>query len=337
MSPRLGFLRCAPALLGAFSLSLLAASCREKDGVADWGQKDAPPSAELPTFTAPPKGKSTQEQGAAQVRFVSYNLQNWLRQDRQVDGRMAKGAPKPMKEREAIVRLLVEARPDVLGVSEIGTADDVRDLQRMLERAGHPMAHFHLNHGVDPIRGLALLSRYPLGATVRRDSLNYRSKGREYGMQRGILDATVATPAGEFRFLGVHLKSKRETDEGDQADMRLNEAHLLRREIDAILRGNPQARLVLYGDLNDSRQSPVVRTVHGRGKNPESLLMVALKDSRGEYWTHHWAFQDIYSRIDYVMVSQALRGEVVWDRCAILDGADVARASDHRPLLVVLR
>jgi endonuclease/exonuclease/phosphatase family metal-dependent hydrolase len=156
-------------------------------------------------------------------------------------------------------------------------------------------------------------------------------------MQRGILDATVATPAGDFRFLGVHLKSKRETDDGNQADMRLNEAHLLRREIDAILRDDPQARLVVYGDLNDSRQSPAVRTVHGRGKSPESLMMIALKDSRGHYWTHHWEFQDIYSRIDYVMVSQALRGEVVWDRCAILDGDGVAAASDHRPLLVIFR
>jgi len=337
MSLRAIFSRRAPALLGAFSLPLLASACREKDRVADWAEKDSPPPVVLAASTARPEAKTVPDQGAAQVRFVSYNLQNWLTQDREVDGRLAKGAPKPLKEREAIVRLLAEARPDLLGVSEIGTADDVRDLQRLLERAGHPMEHFHLNHGVDPIRGLALLSRYPIGATVRRDSLNYRSQGREHGMQRGILDATVATPAGEFRFLGVHLKSKRETDEGDQGDMRLNEAHLLRREIDAILRGNPQARLVVYGDLNDSRQSPVVRTVHGRGKHREALMMIALKDSRGHYWTHHWAFQDIYSRIDYVMVSQALRGEVVWDRCAILDGAEVARASDHRPLLVVFR
>lgn len=336
MSSRASFRHRAPALLGALGLVLWAGSCRQKDRVADWSEPNPPAAVVPPVSPVPPKA-AVREEGVPQVRFVSYNLENWLTLDREIGGRMAKSAPKPMKEREAIVRVLADARPDLLGVSEIGSADDVRDLQRLLERAGHPMAHFHLNHGVDPTRGLALLSRYPIGTTVRRDSLTYRSQGREHGMQRGILDATVATPAGEFRFLGVHLKSKRETDEGDQADMRLNEAHLLRREIDAILRDNPQARLVVYGDLNDSRQSPVVRTVHGRGKHREALMMIALKDSRGHYWTHHWAFQDIYSRIDYVMVSQALRGEVVWDRCAILDGEDVARASDHRPLLVVLR
>lgn len=336
MSLRAQLPRHAPALLGAFLLALIAVSCREKDRVADWAG-DSPVAAAVQVAAKSPKPAKRPAEGAPLLRFISYNVENWLTMDRQVDGRTVKGAPKPLKERQAISRLLAEARPDLLGISEIGTSDDVRDLQRLLEKAGHPMPHFHLNHGVDPTRGLALLSRHPIGETVRREALSYRSQGREYGMQRGILDATVATPAGDFRFLGVHLKSKRETEDGDQAEMRLNEAHLLRREIDAILRDDPQARLVVYGDLNDSRQSPTVRTVHGRGKNPESLMMIALKDSRGHYWTHHWEFQDIYSRIDYVMVSQALRGEVVWDRCAILDAEGVDGASDHRPLLVIFR
>jgi endonuclease/exonuclease/phosphatase family metal-dependent hydrolase len=328
--------RPAPALLGAFLLPLLAISCREKDRVADWAG-NSPAVAAVQVATTAPKAAKTPAREASLVRFVSYNVENWLTMDRQVDGKSVKGAPKPLKERQAIARLLAEARPDLLGISEIGAAEDLRDLQRFLEKAGHPMPHAHLHHGVDPTRGLAFLSRHPIVKTVRRETLTYRSQGREHGMQRGILDATVATPAGEFRFLGVHLKSKRETEDGDQADMRLHEAHLLRREIDAILRDDPRARLVVYGDLNDSRQSPAVRTIHGRGKNPESLMMIALKDSRGHYWTHHWEFQDIYSRIDYVMVSQALRGEVVWDRCAILDGEGVAGASDHRPLLVIFR
>jgi endonuclease/exonuclease/phosphatase family metal-dependent hydrolase len=194
-----------------------------------------------------------------------------------------------------------------------------------------------MNRGADPTRSLVLLSRLPVGKTVKRDNLTYSLEGREYAMQRGILDSTVETPAGSFRFLGVHLKSKRETEDGDQEQMRRNEGHLLRREIDAILSEDPDARLVVYGDLNDTRQSSTVRTVHGGGKNPKSLLMIALKDSRGHYWTHHWDFQDIYSRIDYVMVSGALKNSVDWDHCKIIDNDAVAAASDHRPLLVILK
>ena len=335
----------APGLLGAFLLPLALLGCKDKDQTADWAghpKSQAPavavaaaPAAPAPVETAPVVDSDPVAAGS--VRFIAYNVENWLTMDRYVDGKSLKGAPKPEKEKMAIAELLADAKPDILGVSEIGNEEDVKDLQAYLAKVGHPMPHFHLNRGADPTRSLALVSRFPIGKTVVRDYLTYSSKGRDYAMQRGILDASVETPAGAFRFLGVHLKSKRETDDGDQEDMRLNEAHLLRREIDAILSGEPDSRLVVYGDFNDTRQSPTVRTIHGGGKSPKSLVMIALKDSRGHYWTHHWDFQDVYSRIDYVMVSGALKQSIEWDASKVIDNDAVAGASDHRPLLVILK
>jgi endonuclease/exonuclease/phosphatase family metal-dependent hydrolase len=257
--------------------------------------------------------------------------------DRYVDGKQVPGQPKPEKERQAIVGVIASAKPDILGISEIGNETDVKDLQQRLSEVGLPLPHFHLNRGADPTRSLVILSRYPIEKTTTHESLSYRLEGKQHGMQRGILDATIATSAGSFRFLGVHLKSKREVEEGDEEEMRRNEAHLFRREIDSILETDPQARLVVYGDFNDTRQSPTIKTVHNPGKGPRSLNMIALKDSRGHYWTHHWSFQDVYSRIDYVFVSQALRRSVDWDACKIIDSEAVTGASDHRPLLVILK
>jgi endonuclease/exonuclease/phosphatase family metal-dependent hydrolase len=257
--------------------------------------------------------------------------------ERYVDGRLQPGRPKPEKERQALATLLARETPDILGVSEVGTEEDVKDLQGYLERAGHSMPHFHLNRGVDPTRSLAILSRFPIGRTVARENLTYRSRGREHGMQRGILDATIPTPAGAYRFLGVHLKSKLDTEIGDQDDMRLQEAHLLRREVDSILRDDPQARLVVYGDFNDTRNSPALRSARGPGNSPRSLEMIGFKDSKGESWTHYWESEDVYSRIDYVMVSDALRKSVDRDRCKIVDADALDGASDHRPLLVILK
>ncbi len=339
----------APGLLGAFLLPLALLACKDKDQTADWAghPKSQPPAVVVaaapaaipkpvtPVAAAPVVESEPVAEGS--VRFISYNVENWLTMDRYVDGKSLKGSPKPEKEKLAIAELLADAKPDILGISEIGNESDVKDLQSYLEKAGHPMPHSHLNRGADPTRSLVLISRFPIGKTVVRDDLTYSSKGRDYAMQRGILDATVETPAGAFRFLGLHLKSKRETDDGDQEDMRRNEGHLLRREIDEILSEDPDARLVVYGDLNDTRQSSTIRTIHGGGKNPKSLLMIALKDSRGHYWTHHWDFQDVYSRIDYVLVSGALRNSIDWDHCKIIDNDAVAAASDHRPLLVILK
>lgn len=339
----LSFTMIAPGFLGAFSLALACSGCKDKDRSADWSRQ-APPAAasttsEAPARTAPvatPSDEAPASKGAA-VRFVSYNVQNWLTMDRYQNGKQVPGLPKPEKERRAVVQAIVSSKPDILGVSEIGTEADVKDLQKYLSNAGSPLPHFHLSRGSDPTRSLVILSRYPIGETGRHENLSYRLQGKEYGMQRGILDATVPTPAGSFRFLGVHLKSKREVEDGDEEEMRRNEAHLFRREIDSILNADPQARLVVYGDFNDTRQSPTVKTVHNSGKGPQSLSMIALKDSRGHYWTHHWEFQDVYSRIDYVFVSQALRRSVDWDACKILDNEAVAGASDHRPLLVILK
>lgn len=339
----------APGFLGAFLLPLALMGCKDQDRSDDWAghpKSESPAVAVAAAPAAAPKRVTpvaadpvvdSEPADEGSVRFIAYNVENWLTMDRYVDGKSLKGSPKPEKEKLAIAELLADAKPDILGISEIGNEEDVKDLQAYLAKAGHPMPHFHVNRGADPTRSLVLISRFPIGKTVMRDDLTYSSKGREYAMQRGILDATVETPAGAYRFLGLHLKSKRETEDGDQEDMRRNEGHLLRREIDEILSEDPDARLVVYGDLNDTRQSSTIRTIHGGGKNPKSLLMIALKDSRGHFWTHHWDFQDVYSRIDYVLVSGALRNSIDWDRCKIIDNDAVAGASDHRPLLVILK
>ncbi|MEK7952430.1 endonuclease/exonuclease/phosphatase family protein [Luteolibacter soli] len=346
------FFQIAPGLLGAFFL--LLTGCDKKDQAGDWAGQAPPPPAQAPAKTAAapaPAAPATTPVAATPatpaaevapvtegtVRFVGYNVENWLTMDRYVDGKSLKGAPKPEKERLAVAKVIAEAKPDILGVAEIGHEEDVKDLQAYLEKAGHPMPHSYLNHGVDPTRSLVILSRFPIGKTVVHENLTYRIEGKEYGMQRGILDATIQTPVGAYRFIGLHLKSKRDVTEGDQEEMRLQEAHLLRRELDTILKEDPNARLVVYGDFNDTRNSPAIKAIHGSGKGPETLNMIALKDSKGEYWTQFWDFQDVYSRIDYVMLSSALKKSVEWDNCKIIDSEGVDDASDHRPLFVILK
>lgn len=341
----------APGLLGAFFLSITLSACRDKQQTEDWsGHKQeapaavketspvavAPASAPAKTPQAPPPAPAAAAVDTTSIRFVSYNVENWLTMERFTNGKRAT-SPKPEKERHAVVQALLAAKPDILGVSEIGNEDDVKDFQKHLAEAGMPMPHAHLNRGADDTRSLVILSRFPIGKTVARDNLAYRIQGEEFKMQRGILDATITTPVGPFRFLGVHLKSKREVDEGDQEEMRRSESHLLRREVDAILREDPEARLVVYGDFNDTRNSPTLRTAQGPARSDSALTMIPLRDSRGHLWTHHWDYQDVYSRIDYVMVSPILRDLVDRDHSKILDGEETAGASDHRPLLVILK
>lgn len=356
----------APGISGAvfcLALSVLLPSCDKKSGTPDWdtpgGGKAAETSA-TPLATPQPESKPSAPQAPAEpvaaaepapeskpasndvaatgsLRFISYNVENWLTMDRRVGNENLKNAPKPDSEKRSVVELLVKNHPDVLGLCEIGQATDLADLQQMLKEAGLDLPNSHFTGGADPTRHLAILSKYPITSTAKAEVMEYQLNGQTYGFNRGVMDATIQAKGKAYRFLGVHLKSKRDVEEGDQEQMRINEAHLLRRHVDSILKADSSARLVVYGDFNDTYPSKALRAVTTGSDESFKLKPIYMKDSRGEAWTHHWSNQDVYSRIDFIMVSQALGKEVLYSGCHIIDDPDWYKASDHRPLLAIFK
>jgi endonuclease/exonuclease/phosphatase family metal-dependent hydrolase len=240
----------------------------------------------------------------------------------------------PLKSKDskaAIIELLASGKPDVIGLCEIGSVDDVREIQAMLKAAGADLPYFHHTGGEDRIRHLALISRFPILSTERPD---LRLHGLEQSMQRGILDATLAVGGRAVRFIGLHLKSKRTVPEFEQAEIRIAEAQHVRRYIDGIFAVDHAVALVAYGDFNDTIQSLSTRTICGTYRTAGYLHHVHAKDSRGEAWTYRYAKEDAYSRIDFVTVSAALRKSANRGESRIIDDPGWAAASDHRPVLV---
>lgn len=328
----------APGILGAFLLGL--ASCEKEAPAAQWeGEKvtseAAPPATETPA-TETPATEATATDGET-LRFIAYNVENWLTMDRYIDNQRVNGKPKPESEREAVVTLLARHRPDVIGLCEIGTPEDLTDLQDRLKAAGVDLPHAHHTGGADDTRHLAMLSRHPFASLELHEDLDYELEGRTFGMGRGILDVTVDSPVGEIRFLGAHLKSKREIPEADQEMMRRAEAHLLREQATRILKADPETPLIVYGDMNDTRQSSAVRTLRGPNQGPLKLGMAWLKDDRGETWTHFWSYQDVYSRFDYVFFNNPVTDRALWEECEVIGDDEWAEASDHRALLFIIR
>jgi endonuclease/exonuclease/phosphatase family metal-dependent hydrolase len=147
-----------------------------------------------------------------------------------------------------------------------------------------------------------------------------------------------------FTLIGAHLKSKRTIAEADEADMRLEEAKILREKIDALLTANPNVNLVVLGDFNDTHDSLPVRTIIGRGKKalvdtrpaerngdeqPHSDRRLA---PRGVTWTHFFAKEDIYSRLDYICVSSGMAREWTPAETYVLALPNWGLGSDHRPI-----
>lgn len=270
------------------------------------------------------------------ITVVFYNLRNYLSMERRIDGEIVANAGKPEAEIAALVSALVDMRPDILGVCEIGDATHLADLQTRLKNKGIDLPHtLSIKDASGYNRNLALLSRFPFAADHSRDDYTYTLDGSKLPFQRGVLDATIAvSPTYHLRYIGLHLKSKREVPEGDESLMRLNEARLAREHIDTILSREPGANLIVMGDFNDLRIEPPIKALQGSYGSPGYLTALPLKDELGFTWTHFWSYADAYSRFDYALYSKGISGELLRDQSKIHHWPNWQDASDHRPLLV---
>ncbi len=268
---------------------------------------------------------------AKDVRFVAYNLENYVMQD------AVRAKAKSEHSKTALVQILSEIRPDILGVCELGSADALEDLRSRLKSQGLEFGEVEMVLGPDPDRKLALLSRFPIVSRRSRAQVSYELNGLPQLVRRGFLDVTVRiAEGGDLRLVGVHLKSKLPIPEGE-ALVRRMEAQLLRRHVDSILEGEPRTKLIVYGDLNDTREQPTVRQILGEKGSGMELLDIPAEDALGDRWTHCWRVADLYSRIDYLLVNRSLFPFVLKGSGRIWRSPSWKDASDHRPLWLDLR
>jgi endonuclease/exonuclease/phosphatase family metal-dependent hydrolase len=253
--------------------------------------------------------------------ITTYNVENW----NAIERWGKPDQPKPSWARAAVVNTLTNVRPDVLAIEEMGSTNDLTELHHRLRAKGMDYPYSEWIQAADSARHVALLSRFPITRRFSRTDYTYRLDGQLVPIQRGILDVLIqVNPHYAFRALVVHLKSKRATEQGDQSQMRLEEARLLRAHIDRALRQTPHLNLIAMGDFNDTLDSPPMRALVG----PISPLPAL--DSEGRDNTHYWKKQKEYSRLDYLMVSPGMTNEYVPDSARIADYPGWNKASDHR-------
>ncbi|MEX1111719.1 MAG: endonuclease/exonuclease/phosphatase family protein [Chthoniobacterales bacterium] len=282
-----------------------------------------------------PPGNAAEAPG--RMIFAAWNLRNYLlRPVLNAEGRTTTPA-KSAESIAAVVETLRKIRPDIIGLNEIGTRKDLADLQQRLQKAGLILPHTAWVSGPDRERHVALLSRFPL--KVQHDTrTTFQLGGLSQRVRRGILDVTVQARADfPLRILGVHLKSSRVVPQYDQAAFRRAESLILRERVEKIFESTPEAPLLVFGDFNDTKNSPVVKGVAGRPGTRRSLAILPLADRLGDQWTYRWEESDEYSRIDYVMVNQPLRRLVQRGGTGLHRDKNWFAASDHRPMIVTIR
>jgi endonuclease/exonuclease/phosphatase family metal-dependent hydrolase len=226
---------------------------------------------------------------------ATFNLENYL--DAPSGTRPLKSAAARAKVRESIQGM----RPDVLGLQEVGSATALDELRSSLRREGLDYPYWELVSGQDTNIQVAALSRFPILARHPHPNEGFLLNGRRFRLTRGIAELDIQVTSNfTFTLFVAHLKSKRPVPEADEADLREQEGLVLREKIDTCLRTNPNARLIVVGDLNDSRDSKSTRAVIGKGKtalidtrpaerNGDSLPAANRQFSpRNVAWTHFY-------------------------------------------------
>ena len=275
---------------------------------------------------------------ASNVVVASYNVENYLKMERRVDGKTVPDAPKPEQEIAAVIDVIKEINPDILGIVEMGNEQTLEEFRARLKAAGLDYPHKEWVKGTDAARHVALLSRFPIVARKSRDEVPFELNGKQTRIGRGILDVTVKLADNyPLHLVGAHLKSRREVPDFDQVAMRAKEAWYLREHLDKILQANLEEKLLLFGDMNDTKNEYPVKELLGAARDPLRMKDLFLSDHYGYRWTHYWSSADIYSRIDYLMVSQGLWPDINMDKSGISSSKIWFKASDHRAIFTTIK
>lgn len=274
---------------------------------------------------------------SAAITVATYNVENYTLANRMVDGVFRENYPKPEAERRALQQVVAALAPDVLAVQEMGPPPFLTEFQRELRAVGQDFPHAVVLEAADKDRHVAVLSKLPFKAVHRHAAVPYTYFGQPEHVRRGVLEVVLATDRGDLSLFVIHLKSKytERKDDPEAAQQRALEAEAVR---DLVLARHPdpaRAMFLVAGDWNDTRGTRGVRALQRRGDLVIGEL-VAAADSRGEVWTHYFRREDLYSRIDYLMVSSGLKPFVVDRSGKVYDGPQQATASDHRPVSVKL-
>lgn len=269
--------------------------------------------------------------------LATYNVGNYTLADRRVEGVFRRAYPKPEFEKTALRTVIARLDADVLVMQEVGGDAFLAELRRDLGFEGVSYPYGGCVDAADPDRRLAWLSRRRPTRIVAHTDLVWTHAGRTEPVRRGLLELHWDAPAGPLTVFGLHLKSRltREADDPGAAGQRLREAEAIRRRILERVGNLEACAVVVLGDFNDTKSSPVLARFREQGSRRLFHPVDAL-DSRGERWTYRFEREDSYGRADYILVSEALQGTRGDVRAEVLDGDDVTVASDHRPVRLIL-
>lgn len=274
-------------------------------------------------------------------RIATYNVENYL--DQPTESRhVAKSS-----EAKAKIRTSIKAmNPDVIALEEMGTTNALLELRAPLKAKGMNFPFWEHVSGADTNIHVAVLSKFPIVARHPHTNDEFLLGSRRFRVSRGFTEVEIQAATNfTFTLIAAHLKSRRPVPEADEAELRLQEAKMLRRIVDEHFKADPDARLIVLGDFNDTKDSDPIKEIIGRGKfkltdtrpaehnGDNAPAQPPYFQPRNVAWTYFYGANDTYSRIDYILLSPAMARDWVKAETYIPTIPNWGIGSDHRPII----
>jgi endonuclease/exonuclease/phosphatase family metal-dependent hydrolase len=268
---------------------------------------------------------------AAQIRVATWNICNYLICDRRVNGQFRPAYPKPEIEKTAIRKILHVVQPDILALQEIGGISFLKELQNDLSIEGTHYPFFALIEANDPDRKIAVLSKYPFKAVVPHTGIQFTLQGQQQYVKRGLLELQFETYGKTWTLYIVHLRSHYTTHAAiDNQEEREAESRAIAAFIRKAHPLKAHTYFLIAGDFNNTLGTIPLKAFLKTGKYTFTRRVPAA-DSLGAVWTHYYAKEGIYSRIDYILASPDFWPHIANQTAYIADlMPESSIGSDHR-------
>jgi endonuclease/exonuclease/phosphatase family metal-dependent hydrolase len=248
--------------------------------------------------------------------------------------------PKPREQLEAFAQSIELLNADVLALEEVENRDYLEKfVDVFLPDMGYSnVVLFEGNDG----RGIdvALLSRVPVGTVRSHRHLRFPGPNDEGTMRfnRDVLAVTLLPEgAPPLDVWVVHLKSKRgsEDDGVDETEpIRLAEAKAVRRLLDDQLARDPQSRIIVTGDFNDTIDSKSIQAIIGSGP---TAMWSAITDLGPNPVLVTYNKDPFRSVIDHILCSPAMHERFLPGSVRSPQGSIGTTGSDHNPIVATFR